>query len=271
MIRQAERDRVAPDDVGHDRRAAAARGSAGVERREVRERGRAERDGRQRQRRAATADEHARDRRRGEHERRHGGQEAAAEAPLALFRPGTPRRPDADGPRDDDGDGLRLRDGAQDPRRCDLGPAARGYADALALDEREVLRSRVATATCLDSGHAFILVRSPVTDPGPRARDLVRYVLRAADVARDDDVEKGVAERAVGAPPGDDEPARRRDDRRGVARCAERCRDGAAGRPGGVGLTGGGEAGDREGRTRCRWSRRRRRSGCGRRTAAASA
>ena len=61
----------------------------------------------------------------------------------------------------------RLRSDAQDARRRDLGSAARGHANALALDERKLLRSRVATATCLDSGHAFILVLSPESNPGP--------------------------------------------------------------------------------------------------------
>ena len=168
VVGQAERDGVAPDDIRHDRGTAASRGLGRRERREVRERRRTEGDRRQRDdRRAATADQQARDRRRCQHERRDRGQEAALEAALALVRPGAARRPYGDRPRDDDGDGLRLGSDAQDPRRRDLGPAARGHANALALDERKLLRSRVATATCLDSGHAFILVLSPESDPGP--------------------------------------------------------------------------------------------------------
>ena len=95
-----------------------------------------------------------------------------------------------------------------------------------------------------------------------------RYGLRAADVARHDDVEVRVAEPAVGASPGDDEAARRRHDRRRVARRAERRRDDAAGRPGRVGRPGRREASDGERGDVAGRRRRRLRSGCARPTAA---
>ena len=101
-----------------------------------------------------------------EHERRSCGQEAPLEAPFSLVRPRPAGGPDADRPRHDDCDGLGLGSGAHDSRRRDLGAAARGYADALALDERELLGSRIATATCLGNGHAF--------HPSPLARECPR-------------------------------------------------------------------------------------------------
>jgi hypothetical protein len=52
-----------------------------------------------------------------------------------------------------------------------------------------------------------------------------RYGLRAADVARDDDVQVRVAERGVGAAAGDDQAACRGNDRGGVAGRTERRRD----------------------------------------------
>ena len=68
-------------------------------------------------------------------------------------------------PRDDDGERLRLRGHGHDPRRSDLRSAARGDANALASNDCKLLGSRVATTTCLDSGHVFILVRSPGGTP----------------------------------------------------------------------------------------------------------
>ena len=75
---------------------------------------------------------------------------------------------------DDDRERLRLRRHAHDPGRSDLGSTARGHANPLTRNERELLGSRVATAACLDSCHVFILVRSCAGDPGA-ARSGGRY------------------------------------------------------------------------------------------------
>ena len=168
VVGQAERDRVSPDDLGHDRRAAAARGHVGCQRRQARERYGTERYRRERERSGRpAAHQHARDRHRREHERRGRGQEAPLEAALALVRPwpavGAGRRR----PGDDDRERLRLGRQAHDPGRRDLGATARGDANPLARDDRELFRPRVATAPCFDSSHLSILVRSRADAPGP--------------------------------------------------------------------------------------------------------
>ena len=171
VVGQAERDGVAPDDLGHDARAAAARGLRGRQRREMRKRRRAERDGRQRDDRGAAA-------------RRAGGRSGAGASTSAVTA-GRKRRWKRRLRSSDQGrragrtrigrvtmtsTGCGVGSESHDPRRRDLGSAARGHADALPLDERELLGSMVATATCLDSGHVSILVLSPEGDPGPVSR-----------------------------------------------------------------------------------------------------
>ena len=172
LVRQAERDGVAPHHLGHDGRAAAARRRVGCQRREMRERRGAEHHRRQRERRrGAGAEQDAGDRDRREHERGRSRQEAPLEAALALVRPRLPARASRCRPRDDDGERLRLRGHGHDPRRSDLRSSARGDANPLASNDRKLLGSRVATTTCLDSGHVFILVGPRANDPGPTRHD----------------------------------------------------------------------------------------------------